>query len=290
MCNVCTIKGRTQKKIAEKNKQSEIIQRCNTIQWKSWKKLCMCKLMRKLLSKERGKLLHSNGTELNWKYRQFAECAVCLAKRLLKEHFDDDFLLVWHFTNYETNTIGIAQFNFGSSCFCRSVLFDWLDNILAAEYIEIRREKASERERETEAETCTHTHACTHIKLPKWWKTRNPISHVYFIVNKTYASCVQQHHIATIITTGNGHHFELIPYCFTRCVCLRVCAFFVLRAVFFFLFIICLRGPTHLMKYERITWKRRKRRKKYKIANSEKKTWKKKYEVETTVAHRQQLK
>lgn len=164
---------------------------------------------------------------------------------------------------------GIAQFIFGSSCFCRSVLFDWLDNILAAKYIHTQAGKKCElgRIRETDARTL----ACTHIQLPKWWKTRNPISHVYFIVNKTYASCVQQqHHIATIIATGNGHHFELIPYCFARCVrcVVRIrCFFRVARAVFFFLFIICLRGPNAFNEIWENSGQRKKRRKKYKIAS-----------------------
>lgn len=45
MCNVCTIKRpRTHKKSPKKNKQSEIIQRCNTIQFNERvdKKNCVC--------------------------------------------------------------------------------------------------------------------------------------------------------------------------------------------------------------------------------------------------------
>lgn len=150
-------------------------------------------------------------------------CTV-LPKWLLKEHFNDDFLLA-AFCDLHTRDeqlFGIVDL-LVRRVFVVQYYFDWLDNILAGE-------------KNTHSQPVTYAYdlACTHIKLPKWWKTRNPISHVYFIVNKTYASCVQQHHIATIITTGNGHHFELIPYCFSFAV--RVLVFVLFFLSFHYLF------------------------------------------------------
>lgn len=142
--------------------------------------------------------------------------------------------------NYELRETNIGIVQFGSSCFCRSVLFDWLDT--------------TSWPRKTYAFVRMHAFVIrTHIKLPKYKCDEKPeirlamsisslIKHTRLAYNNTILQLLLRE-MATTFSNWFPYCFELVLVLFVLC---------------FSFFIICLRGLTHLMKYERIMWKRKK--------------------------------